>query len=40
MVYEDNQGAIALMVYSKMQPLTKHIAIKHHQFRFFLQTVM
>ena len=34
-VYENNQGVIALPVYPKIQPRTKHIAIKYHHFRSF-----
>ena len=36
MVNEYNQGAITLMVYMKVQPYTKHIAIKYHHLQIFV----
>ena len=35
-LYEDNQGTIALTVASQMQPHTNHIAIKYHHFQIFV----
>ena len=32
-VFEDNQGAVALATLPKMNPRTKHIAVKYHFFR-------
>ena len=38
-VYKDNQGAIVLAVSPQMQPHTKHITIKYHNFWSFLVNV-
>ena len=35
-VNKDNQGAIALTVFPKMQPRTKHTMIKYHHFQIFV----
>ena len=35
-VYEENQGAIALTVSTKMRPHTNHIVIKYHNFWSFI----
>ena len=32
-VFEDNQGAVSLATMPKMNPRTKHIAVKYHFFR-------
>jgi len=32
MVFEDNKGCVELVAVLKMQPHTKHIAIKYHHF--------
>ena len=36
-VHKYNQGAIVLVVFPQMQPRTKSIAIKYHQFNFFCE---
>ena len=36
-VFEDNNGALELAKTPKMRPRTKHIAIKHHHFRSFVE---
>ena len=36
-VFEDNNGALEMAKTPKMRPRTKHIAIKHHHFRTYIQ---
>ena len=36
-IFEDNNGAIELSKAPKMRPRTKHIAIKYHFFRDFVE---
>ena len=36
-VFEDNNGTIELAKALKMRPRTKHIAIKYHHFRSYVQ---
>ena len=36
-VFEDNKGCIDLVTAPKMRPRTKHIALKYHHFRSFVQ---
>ena len=35
-LHEDNQGLIAIAVSPQIQPCTKHIVIKYHQFQSFV----
>ena len=36
-VFEDNNGALELANVPKIRPRTKHIAIKYHHFRTYVQ---
>ena len=36
-LFEDNNGALKLATAPKMRPRTKHIALKYHHFRSFVQ---
>ena len=36
-IYEDNQGCIATAKCQKMTPRTKHIALKYHHFRSYVE---
>ena len=36
-VFEDNNGTIEIAKIPKMRPQTKHIAIKYHHFRTYIQ---
>ena len=37
-VFEDNNGALELAKAPKIRPRTKHIAIKHHHFRAYVES--